>query len=268
MKLNHTLPLLLWIAFLPGEDQQEKSIETIKLDVLSKSEGSLSTEYVDKAFASDKIETHDIIVEKFAKPYEAKPWEEYKKLFITDKRISGGVEFHKTHRETIHNISKEYGVDEYVLISIIGVETNFGEHKGPFTVFNALYTQIAMMPKRQKWATKELVKFLTLCEQDGLDPHEIHGSYAGAFGFGQFIPSSFLAYAVDENGDGIRDPYHWEDVLGSIANYLKRNGYDSSSGDFQKSTKNWKSIYAYNHSDNYVKAILGLRKEIKTGVEG
>jgi membrane-bound lytic murein transglycosylase B len=130
-------------------------------------------------------------------------------------------------------------------------------------VFNSLYTQIHEMPRRAKWASKELAEFIKYCFNDQLDPQEIGGSYAGAFGYGQFIPSSFNNYSVDFNEDGVRQPYDWPDVLGSIANYLRRNGYKPNSTNYEKDGDIWKSIYAYNHSDNYVMAVLELTSEIK-----
>jgi membrane-bound lytic murein transglycosylase B len=119
------------------------------------------------------------------------------------------------------------------------------------------------MPKRAKWASKELAEFIKYCYNDHLDPQEIGGSYAGAFGFGQFIPSSFNNFSVDFNEDGVRQPYDWPDVLASIANYLRLNGYTPNSNNYDRNGDIWKSIYAYNHADNYVMAVLELRNEIK-----
>ena len=99
--------------------------------------------------------------------------------------------------------------------------------------------------------------------QDGIDPQSIEGSYAGAFGFGQFIPSSFNRFSVDFDGDGVRRPHDWPDVLGSIANYLIKNGYNSGSINYSEGGDIWKSVWAYNHSDNYVMAVLGLSEKIR-----
>ena len=101
------------------------------------------------------------------------------------------------------------------------------------------------------------------CFNDQLDTQLIGGSYAGAFGYGQFIPSSFNHYAVDYNKDGVREPYAWPDVLASIANYLRKNGYRMDSNNYDKDGDIWKSIYAYNHSNNYVMAVLELAEQIR-----
>jgi len=121
------------------------------------------------------------------------------------------------------------------------------------------------MPKRARWAKKEMVEFLAYCYKDSIPPHSVYGSYAGAFGYGQFIPSSFNNYAVDFDKDGIRRAYEWLDVMASIANYLVKNGYPAN--DYSNSEKVYKAVYAYNHSDNYVKAVLALRDELQKKVE-
>ena len=216
--------------------------------------------YLNEAFSHSKIEIHDSILDRFARPYEKKTWDEYRKLFVTKNRINEGAKFFKSHGNVLTEISKELKVDPFLILSIIGVESNFGRHKGKFTVFNALYTQISKMPRRSKWAQKELVAYLSYCYTDNIPPHSIVGSYAGAFGYGQFIPTSFKNYAIDGNGDGIRQPFVWADVFASIANYLVKNGYPVNNQSDAK--KVYKSVYAYNHADNYVKAILELREEL------
>ena len=216
--------------------------------------------YLNEAFSHSKIEIHDSILDRFARPYEKKTWDEYRKLFVTKNRINEGAKFFKSHGNVLTEISKELKVDPFLILSIIGVESNFGRHRGKFTVFNALYTQISKMPRRSKWAQKELVAYLSYCYTDNIPPHSIVGSYAGAFGYGQFIPTSFKNYAIDGNGDGIRQPFVWADVFASIANYLVKNGYPVNNQSDAK--KVYKSVYAYNHADNYVKAILELREEL------
>ncbi len=169
----------------------------------------------------------------------------------------------KENIELIKTVSGEYKVDPFIIVTIAGIESNYGSHHSQYSVFNSLYSQIHDMPKRAKWASKELAEFIKYCYNDQLDPQEIGGSYAGAFGFGQFIPSSFNNFSVDFNEDGVRQPYDWPDVLASIANYLRRNGYNPNSNNYDRDGDIWKSIYAYNHADNYVMAVLELKNEIK-----
>ena len=223
-------------------------------------------EFLEQTFNKQKITIHDKIPEFFARPYEKKSWDVYKKIFVTPKRIESGVKFYNQYGDLLQKTIKKnnVSVDPYIVLSIIGIESNYGLNKGRYTVFNALYTQVLKMPKRSKWAKRQLVDFLVLCYEDKISPHSIKGSYAGAFGYGQFIPSSFISYSVDGNNDGKRKPYDWEDVFASIANYLIKNGYPTSG---YNEDKVYKSIYAYNHADNYVKAVLALTGEIKKSID-
>ena len=237
--------------------------------VLKKLDGAVPTTFVRDAFSHDKLQVHKIIAERFAKPYEKKAWTEYRKIFVKESRISAGAKFFSENKKLIGDVAKKYGVDPFVVVTIAGVESNYGIHHSQYSVFNALYSQIHEIPRRSKWATRELAEFLKYCYNDQLDPQEIGGSYAGAFGYGQFIPSSFTQYSVDFNENGVREPYSWPDVLGSIANYLRMNGYKKDSNDYKKGGDIYKSIYAYNHADNYVMAVLELTERIRersTGV--
>jgi len=237
--------------------------------VLEKLGGAIPDAFVREAFSHDKLKIHKVISERFAKPYEKKPWTEYRKIFVKESRISAGEKFYSENKNLIKSVAKKYGVDPFVVVTIAGVESNYGIHHSQYSVFNALYSQIHEIPRRSKWATRELAEFLKYCFDDQLDPQEIGGSYAGAFGYGQFIPSSFTQYSVDFNENGVREPYSWPDVLGSIANYLRMNGYKMNSNNYQKNGDIYKSIFAYNHADNYVMAVLELTEKIRersTGV--
>ncbi|MDP6684764.1 MAG: lytic murein transglycosylase, partial [Candidatus Marinimicrobia bacterium] len=169
--------------------------------------------------------------------------------------------------ELIESISDSLQVDPFLILSITGIESNFGSHPGHYDVFSALYTIVHSMPERKNWASKELAEFLEYCYNDKIPVHSITGSYAGAFGFGQFIPSSFNRFAVDFDKDGIRRFDEWADVMASIANYLLKNGYEPG-GSFERDSKNWDSVYAYNHHNNYVMAVLDLRLEYKNRITG
>lgn len=236
--------------------------EEIKLKAIEK---GIPASFLKDTFSNESIMIHSVIPERFARPYEKKTWEEYKKLFVTTTRIKNGAAFYNKKKKEIEKIANHYEVDPFLILSIIGVESNYGSHHKEFTVFNSLYTQIAVMPNRARWAKKEMVEFLTYCYKDSIPPHSVFGSYAGAFGYGQFIPSSFNNFAVDFDEDGMRQAYAWPDVMASIANYLLKNGYPKN--DYSNREKVYKSVYAYNHADNYVKAVLALRDEIKIKVE-
>ena len=236
--------------------------EEIKLKAMEK---GIPASFLKDTFSNESIMIHSVIPKRFARPYEKKTWEEYKKLFVTQTRINNGAVFYKKKRKVLEKVTNHYGVDSFLILSIIGVESNYGSHHKEFTVFNSLYTQIAVMPKRARWAKTEMVEFLSYCYKDSVPPHSVFGSYAGAFGFGQFIPSSFNNFAVDFDEDGVRQAYTWPDVMASIANYLLKNGYPKNS--YPNREEVYKSVYAYNHADNYVKAVLALRDELKKAVE-
>jgi len=248
------------IVFAENDISSDLAYQLV-LDKINKKDVPVS--FLNDVFKSSSIEKHMEIPERFAKPYEKKSWEQYKKLFIKESRIVAGVKFYSENKVLIMQVAEKYNVDPFIILSIAGIESNYGKHYKGFTVFNSLYTQIHEMPKRAKWASKELASYLEYCFKDNVDPQSIEGSYAGAFGFGQFIPSSFNRYSVDFDNDGVRRPHDWPDVLGSIANYLIKNGYVPGSSNYSKGGDIWKSVWAYNHSDNYVMAVLGLTEKIR-----
>jgi membrane-bound lytic murein transglycosylase B len=167
------------------------------------------------------------ILDAIAKPAErVVPWYEYRAIFVNEARIAAGTRFWTEHAGTIQSISERYGVAPEMLVAIVGVETYFGQRTGKYRVLDSLSTLAFAYPPRAKFFSGELEQFLLLTREEGLDPKTPMGSYAGAMGAGQFIPSSFRTYAVDADGDGKRDIWNdWADVLGSIANYFKKRGW-------------------------------------------
>lgn len=165
------------------------------------------------------------ILKAISRPAEAKPWYQYRRIFLNPDRIQGGVAFWDAHAETIERASRRYGVDPEIIVAIIGVETLYGKRTGRHPVLDALTTLGFDYPRRGSFFRKELEQFLLLTREERMDPKAIKGSYAGAMGIGQFIPSSYRAYAVDFDGDGRRDLWDPEDAIGSVANYFKRHGW-------------------------------------------
>jgi membrane-bound lytic murein transglycosylase B len=169
----------------------------------------------------DKATFQPSIIEKLDKPAEAMPWYKYRKLFMTDQRIDAGVSFWKEHETALREVSFETGVPAEIILGIIGVETLYGQRKGNYLVLDALYTIAFGYPKRATYFTSELGKFLELAEKEKLDITEVKGSYAGAMGYCQFMPSSYLAYAKSYDQEGTRDLINSpEDAISSVANYL------------------------------------------------
>ena len=174
-----------------------------------------------------KAQISQTIIKKISTPAERKlSWGEYRKIFITRERINAGTAFWLENREMLERIEKETGVSVEMIVGIIGVETYYGRITGKDRVIDALATLAFEYPPRSKFFRNELVQFLILAREEEIDPTEPKGSYAGAMGRPQFMPSSFRAYAVDASGDGKRDIWNnWADVAGSVANYFVEHGW-------------------------------------------
>jgi membrane-bound lytic murein transglycosylase B len=157
---------------------------------------------------------------------EAKPYYQYRSLFITPLAIATGKRHLVTYQLLFNRIEAEFQVDREVVVAIWAIESRFGVNQGGFNLFQTLNTLFAAYPRRSPFYRAELINFLTLCRDHGLDPLSIKGSYAGAFGQAQFMPSSFLKYAVDFDGDGHPDLINSpSDIFASIANYLSKFGW-------------------------------------------
>ncbi|MGI9257826.1 MAG: lytic murein transglycosylase B, partial [Gammaproteobacteria bacterium] len=175
-----------------------------------------------------EAEIVDRILEAISRPAErVMPWHEYRDLFVTDSRINAGAEFWLEHADQIDAASEAYGVAPEMIVAILGVETLYGQRTGSYRVLDSLSTLAFAYPPRSAFFASELEHFLLLAREEGIDPRETLGSYAGAMGAGQFISSSFRAYAVDGTADGRRDLRgDWSDVLASVANYFAVHGWE------------------------------------------
>lgn len=166
------------------------------------------------------------IIDLMNKPAEGKPWRDYRPIFITEKRIAAGVEFYRDNAKTLQRAEREYGVSPEVIVAIIGVETFYGSRAGSIRVIDALSTLAFRFPRRAKFFRKQLEEYVLLSREEGLPALKLVGSYAGAMGIPQFIPSSYRAYAVDFDDDRIRDLISSkQDAIGSVANYLAAHGW-------------------------------------------
>jgi membrane-bound lytic murein transglycosylase B len=172
-------------------------------------------------------ESKESILEAISRPAERTlEWHEYRDIFIKPERIQAGAAFWKENRAELERISESTGVSIEILIGIIGVETYYGRITGNYRVLDALATLAFDYPPRAKFFTDELEQFLLLVREEGMEAADATGSYAGAMGRPQFMPSSYRAYAVDSTNDGKRDIWNnWSDVIGSVANYFVRHGW-------------------------------------------
>jgi membrane-bound lytic murein transglycosylase B len=184
-------------------------------------------ERLDSLFCS--VVMNDEVIQKLSKPAEAKPWYEYRRLVITPEKISKGLAYWHAHEKTLKAVEKKYHVPASVIVAIIGVETKYGEVKGNYPVFNTLVTLGFNNGRRANYFRSELTQYLLLARENNFKPLVLKGSYAGAVGLPQFMPSSYRQYAVDFNHKGWADLFEDDaDAIASIANYLKKHGWNQN----------------------------------------
>jgi membrane-bound lytic murein transglycosylase B len=196
-------------------------------------------EFVDATAAEQKIAPLEIyrmlakaepqpkIIELMTKPAEkVSPWWQYRERFLTEQRIAEGTQFMEEHRARLEKAHRETGVAPEYVVAIIGVETFYGRITGKYRVLDALTTLSFDYPPRAEFFKGELAQFIALTREEAVDPLTAMGSYAGAMGASQFMPSSYRKFAVDGNDDKRRDLFSdWDDIIASVANYFKEHGW-------------------------------------------
>jgi len=214
-------------------------------------------------------------------------WTRYRDKFLTEAHINNGVQFWRDHSSAVERASATYHVDPEYIVAIIGVETYFGKNIGKTSTFDALTTLSFDTYRRSQYFLSELEHFLLMTREEGIDPRKPVGSWAGAMGLGQFMPSSFRRLAVDFDLNGRRDIWNPEDAIGSVAHYFSRSGWqlndpvtfksthssNDAGNDIELSTyqgneywiihPNFKVIKKYNNSNKYAMAVHQLAKAIK-----
>jgi len=220
----------------------------------SLAENGFTGEEIASVFSDERVALYPEILEK-----KGKGLNYFSKKFglLTRKSIERGQRILRDNRAFFSAVSNQYSVRPEVLVAIYRVETNFGQYVGEYPVFNSLLTMTLLTNRRSEWAEKELVSLFILSRRNTTHPLSIKGSWAGAFGLCQFIPSSYLTYGVDGNGDGMVNLFQFPDAMASVANYLHANGWEDHSPE-----KGRKAIWSYNHCDNYVKAVMAYTKAV------
>lgn len=216
------LPLIESANARPGYGENEQTKEFIEFMVSTHDYDRVDLKllFLDAVYKQSIIDAMNRPAEK------VKEWKDYRKIFITKKRVSRGVKFWREHHSTLERAQQEFGVPIEIIVAILGVETYYGRITGSYRVIDALSTLAFDYPKRSPFFTRELEHFLLLSREQGFNPLDLTGSYAGAMGYGQFMPSSYRSYAVDYSGDGIADIWNNPaDAIGSIANYFARHGW-------------------------------------------
>ena len=215
----------LWTALSCASDNYDANPSAqVVIDELVAEEG-FDREQLIAVFA--QAERKDSILKAIARPAEkTKPWYEYRAIFLNDKREDQGVEFFNRYRVELGRAEREFGVPAEIIVAIIGVETSYGRVVGSYRVIDALSTLAFDYPPRSPFFTSELKNVLILSRDQDIDPMSLMGSYAGAMGYGQFMPSSYRNYAIDFDNDDIVDIWNNPvDAIGSVANYFKQHGW-------------------------------------------
>lgn len=217
------LPLVMASGWAPALSLDEHPKAHQFIQQMAKTHG-FEVAYLTEVLNDARIKQN--ILKAIQRPAEAKPWYQYRKIFLTERRIDDGVKFWQRHREILDQVQQSYGVSPEIVVAILGVETLYGARTGSFRVLDALSTLAFGYPKRADFFRSELEQFLLLSREEDLDPRVPEGSYAGAMGWPQFMPSSYRHYAADFDGDGKRDIWNNPgDVIASVANYFSRHGW-------------------------------------------
>ena len=216
--------VLLAVSLSHAQNFVEREEVRAYLDELSGSYG-FSRNNLEKILSDHKPNKR--IIDLISRPSEKRlQWHEYRKILVDEARVKLGVEFWNENIAALSEAEQVYSVAPEIIVAIIGVETRYGKIMGSYPVVEALSTLAFDYPPRAKFFRKELTEFFILTRDQNLDPASLTGSYAGAMGYGQFIPSSYRAYAVDFDGDNFKDIWNNKaDAIGSVANYFSRHGW-------------------------------------------
>ena len=219
------LPILLWAQ----SDEAEGKGPALRPEVqafVNRMDAIWGFDPVEITRLLSTIKPNQGVQKAIAAPSTAKPWHEFRPLFVDQSRIDNGVKFWDAHADVLARARAEFGVPEAVIVSIVGIETRYGRFTGGFRTLDALYTLGFDGDNRPEFFRGELEQFLVLAREQRWDPATITGSFAGALGLPQFMPSSYRRYAIDFNGDGVIDLWNTPaDAIGSVASYLRQFGW-------------------------------------------
>ena len=222
-----SLPVIIGLVFLtPGDAGADLLQRTEVASFISEMVAEYGYDAEELNDVLGRVELSEKVIAAITRPAEAFPWHRYRSIFIKPGRIRGGAEFWRRNQAQLERAAEQFGVPVEILVAVIGVETRYGGNTGGFKVINSLSTLAFDYPKRSRFFTSELKHYFLLAREQSLDPHTLTGSYAGAMGIPQFMPSSYRAYAVDFDEDGLTDI--WEnttDAIGSVGNYFKEHGW-------------------------------------------
>ena len=226
LRTKHHITLILGVVLLNTVNVMASTLTQAKFITNMVARHQFDKSYLEGVLSRAKVRK-SIIKAMTPRPTgKARPWYQYRQIFIQDKRIQDGVTFWRNNAATLQRAEATYGVPPQIITAIIGVETLYGQNQGNFRVIDALVTLSFHYLRRADFFQEELEHYLLLTREEGFDPLQLQGSYAGAMGIGQFMPSSFRRYAVDFDGNGQRDIWNnYADAIGSVANYFHHFGW-------------------------------------------
>lgn len=230
-KLFIIFSLLLASYFINSVSAEGQSVSFTQDSAVRKFVEQTSQKYnIDKNYLYSLLSRTQFlpaVLEKMNQPYEEKPWKEYKKLFVSQERIEAGVAFWFEHRDALAEIETKYGIPADIIVAILGIETKYGVKQGEFPALDTLITLSFYYPPKATFFQNELQSFILLSRIHGFNPEKVLGSYAGALGMCQFMPSSYLYYGISYRGSKQSDLFrNSNDAIASIANYLMQKGWD------------------------------------------
>ena len=242
--MKKAITLLLIVSVILSAKDYRKDTTTISVMNTLVEKYDLEKAYLEKLFSNVKVQksalhvflpakkrpkrkdtrTKEQINKAKAKYQKYGPWERYSRHKLNSNSVNKGVAFLKEYQTTFEKVEAEYGVPKEYIAAIIGIESAYGKNVGKYPVFDSLSTLAFEKNRRNTFFKRELIKFIHLSQTENFNPKNVYGSYAGAIGLGQFMPSNYEAYGVDFNGDGRITLQKQQDAIASIANYFKQNG--------------------------------------------
>ncbi|QER42436.1 lytic murein transglycosylase [Thermodesulfobacterium sp. TA1] len=274
-------PAIKPVKVLANDPLLKPYVEDLKNRVKNDLKGKVPEDYIEEVFSSPELAyLPNLMIKRLTWKETKLPYHQ----FLENQRIERARNFLQENLTFLEELEKIFGVDKEVIVGIFLVETNLGQNTGKFPVFNVFFSLTLsgnkdllknfvydenlslddernsnIIAKRSNWAYNELLYFLTICYQNKWDPFSIRGSIFGAFGYPQFVPKSYVIYGYDWDGDGKVDLFKMEDALASIANYLKKEGYNLNGTLEQKKSV----IMKYNISEPYANTVLAIAEKLK-----
>lgn len=227
------LILLLSLVTLHAKDYTQKSEVRYFINQLVQS-NHFDRRKLTKLFRNVKYQKKALAVyvpslRSKSKPHKKRArigsWDHYTQMILKPSKIPLGIEYLREHRSTLQRAYRIYGVPPEYIVALIGIESHYGQHAGRYPVFDTLTTLAFETNRRNRFFRSELKAFLLMTKREDINPKGVKGSYAGAIGQGQFMPSNYKIFAVDFNNDGKTRMTEPTDAIGSVANYLKRHGW-------------------------------------------